>query len=196
MATSSNEDALTLIEKIFVGILTCALLPFAAIYILLKEKKEHIALQKRMKEEHPDLQFFMEHIETFMRLYEDVRKNKEIYEFRFSDYCGVFPMQISGGGEYQTLGCLLREYKNPKSGWFKDDFYVKSCFIRVLSGGIYITGWDNQKKEWIHTQSNVRLQVSPDDRKIFEKSGRVDNAELSGLFNKLKELKKSVDKTG
>ena len=166
--------------------------PFFAVYMFLKEKREHLELQKRMKKEHPDLQFFMEHIETFMRLYEDVCKNKEIYEFLFSDYCGVFPMQISGSGKYQTLGSLLREYKKPKSGWLKDDFYVISCFIRVLSGGIYITGWDNQKKEWRREQSDLRLQVSPDDRNSFEKSVRVDNTELSGLLNKLKELKKSV----
>lgn len=162
------------------------MLLFAVVYFFWRKNREHAALQKRMKENHPDLQFFMEHIETFMRFYDDIEKCGEICNLRFSKDCRVIATQINGGsGKVHSLGLLLKEYTTPDSGWRKDDFYVVSGTKYVLSGRRDIVGWDNQRKEW-QERGDLKPRTT-----VFEEHGRVDNAELSELFEKLKEIRKS-----
>lgn len=183
---------------LWVVIVICAVVwtPFYLIYMLLignrKEKEKRMELQRQMKEDHPDLQFFMEHIDAFMRLYEDICKDKEIYEFRFSKNCDVIPTQISCGGfKSNTLGSLLKKYKNPELGWFSDDYYVVSGIIHVLSGGIYVTVWNDKDKEWHRIQLGPHEVRLSNDKHEFEPGEYVRGKELSELFEKIKEYKES-----
>lgn len=182
---------------LWVVIVICAVvwMPFYLVYMLLigdrKEKKKHMELQRKMKEEHPDLQFFMEHIDAFMRLYEDICKDKEIYDFMFSRYCYVVPTQIPCGFKYQTLGSLLGQYKDRKSGWLTNDRYVIFGIIHVLSGGIYVTVWDDKDKEWKETQMEPKTLRWTTAEHEFEPGEYVRGKELSELFEKIKEYKKS-----
>lgn len=195
---SLSEDMFENVSYLIICLISLVLclcyLPFYFVYYIgygyWKDQKQQKKLQEQMEKEHPDLCFFMNHIEEFIKYFDEICKIKEIYMFEFSKKCEIRLMQFRVGGTVKhTLGRLLKEYLK-KNGWRFKDFFVVSGSINVLSGGAVGFGWDFKLKKWCQRTIN-KCSILTQDEMIFENDFKCSE-ELLKLFEQVKSLKNEV----